>query len=213
MIKVAVAEDNTFLADSLRQKLELFPEIKLKYIAQNGEELVNYLKEDSNIDIILMDIQMPKMDGIEATREVTNKYPHIKTIMLTVMDSEKLIYESLQAGATGYLLKESKALEIYQSIENTVNNGAALSPSIALKAINFIKNPASVGQEKKSHNLTSREEEVLIHLSKGLSNNDISLNLNISVHTIRKHIENIYRKLEVGNKIEAVQLANKYHWI
>src|SRR5690554_4000075 len=101
MIRIAVAEDNSFLALAIKEKIELFDELKLKLIAQNGAELIEMLAEDINVDVILMDIQMPQMDGIKATEIVRAKYPQIKIVMLTVFNDDENIYNAIKAGANG----------------------------------------------------------------------------------------------------------------
>ncbi|MFK8037135.1 MAG: response regulator [Crocinitomicaceae bacterium] len=207
MIKIAIAEDNSFLANSLINKLGLFDEFKVKFHVLNGELLISKLDSDSNIDIILMDIQMPTMDGIQATKIIAQKYPQIKIIMLTVLDSEQAIYESVKNGAVGYLVKESKPEEIKFSIEQAINGHASMSPSITLKAMKIMQNPDSISEEKKDFNLSRRETEVLSQLCKGLNYNEIANNLFISPNTVRRHIENTYKKLEVSNKAQAVQTA------
>lgn len=210
MIKIALAEDNGFLAQSLINKLGLFDEFKVKFQAINGQELLHALDGDANLDVILMDIQMPVMDGIVATEEVTRKYPHIKIIMLTVLDSEQKIYEAIQAGAMGYLLKESTPNELQQSIHEILDGGAPMSPEVSRKAMKIIRNPDRVHVEEKNFDLSAREREVLQHLSQGLDTNQISANLFISPNTVKRHMEKIYRKLEVHNKAEALQRAYQY---
>lgn len=207
MIKIAIAEDNSFLAQSLNNKLGLFDDFKVKFHAVDGEELISKLEINSNVDVILMDIQMPNMDGISATKIISQKFPQIKIIMLTVVDSEQSIYESIQAGAIGYLVKESSPQEIYDSIYEILDGGAPMSPEIARKAMKIIQNPDIITKEQLNFNLTVREKEVLYHLSKGSNYNQIASNLTISPNTVRTHIEKIYKKLEVHNKAEAIQIA------
>ena len=210
MIKVAIAEDNNFLAQSIEEKLSFFEDIKYKFRGVNGTDLLSKMKEDHNVDVILMDIQMPEMDGIQATELVKNKYPHIKVIMLTVFDDEDNIFKSIQAGADGYLLKDENAGTIYEGILEILDGGAPMSSSIALKTLKLLRNPTvETEKSKEDYNLTTREVDVLEQLSKGLNYNEIADNLNISSGTVRKHIENTYRKLQVHNKVEAVSLAKK----
>lgn len=208
-LKIAIAEDNSFLAKAIMEKLSFFEEFNFKFKATNGAELIGKLEENANIDIILMDIQMPEMDGIKATEIIKNKYPQIKIIMLTVFDDDENVFNSIKAGANGYLLKEIDAESLYKSIFEVMDGGAAMTPSIALKALNLLRNPILIENKENSVkiNITKRETDVLIQLSKGLNYNEISNNLFISTGTVRKHIENIYRKLQVHNKMEAVQKA------
>ncbi|MDG1331680.1 MAG: response regulator transcription factor [Crocinitomicaceae bacterium] len=207
MIKIALAEDNSFLSNSLINKLGLFDEFKVKYHAVNGQELLVKLQDDSNIDVILMDIQMPEMNGIQATKAIAQKYPQIKVIMLTILDEDQTVYEAIQAGAIGYLVKESSPQEIYDGIIQSLSGGAALSPNIALKAMKIIQNQGEMSKEASNFDLSERELQVLQQLTKGLNYKQIASNLIISPNTVRRHLENIYKKLGVTNKVEATQKA------
>lgn len=213
MIKIALAEDNSFLAQSLINKLGLFDDFKVKFHAVDGQDLLNKLDSNSNVDVVLMDIQMPNLNGILATKELSKKYPHIKVIMLTVVDDEQSIYESIKSGAIGYLLKESKPKEIFDSIHQIMAGGAPMSPEIARKALRIIQNPDSLENEAQDFNLSSRETDVLKQLCAGLNYQQIASNLIISPNTVRRHIENIYKKMNVKNKAELVQKAYQHRLI
>lgn len=215
-LKICIAEDNYFLTKAIKEKLSFFDDISIKFLANNGAELIGKLEENHNIDVILMDIQMPEMDGIKATELVKNKYPQIKVIMLTVVDDDEYIFNAIKAGANGYLLKEIDAESLYKSILEVTEGGAPMTPSIALKTLNLLRNPdisATEPTDTEEIKLTKRETEILIQLSKGLNYNNISDNLIISPSTVRKHIENIYKKLQVHSKMEAVMKAQKRNLI
>ncbi|MCO6494885.1 MAG: response regulator transcription factor [Bacteroidetes bacterium] len=207
-INLAIAEDNCFSRQAAIERMSKFSQIKIKHIAANGQELVSMLQKDSNIDLVLMDIEMPVMNGIEATIEVKKHWNHIKILMLTMFDDEKNLFDAILAGASGYLLKESNAEQIFRAIMDAMTGGAAMSPAIALKALNLIKNPQSESKESQDFGLSEREIELLNQLKNGLTYEQIASNLFISYHTVRKHIENIYRKLQVNNKVEAIQKAS-----
>jgi DNA-binding NarL/FixJ family response regulator len=209
MIKVAIVDDNTFLQKAIQDKLIFFNEIEIKFKANHGQDLLDKLDKNHNIDLILMDIEMPKMNGIEATEIVKSKYPQIKIIMLTVFDNDENIFKSIKAGADGYLLKEVNPEELHNAILETLKGGAIMTPSIALKTLKLFRNPELFEDipNQEEYNLTAREIEVLEQLSKGLKYNSIAENLFLSVGTIRKHVENIYNKLQVHNKLEAIQKA------
>jgi DNA-binding NarL/FixJ family response regulator len=214
-IKIAIAEDNDFLAESIKEKLELFEnEIDFRFRGKNGKDFIEKLEENHNIDIILMDIEMPEMNGILATEIVRQKYPQIKTIILTVFDDEENIFNAIQAGAMGYLLKDETPNSIIDGIKMIMNGGAPMSPIIAAKSLEILRNSNCVNFEKnEDFCLSKREIEVLDQLSQGLDYNEISENLFISPSTVRKHIENIYRKLQVNNKMKAVKKALKHNII
>lgn len=217
MIRIAVAEDNAFLAKSIQEKLALFPgELKFKFHAFNGKLFLEKLAEDTNVDVILMDIQMPEMDGIETTRIISERYPQIKVIMLTVLDDEESIFQAILAGANGYLLKDENPRVLLQSILSIVEGGAPMSSGIALKALRLLRNPIKPDEEKfdtQRPELSPREIDVLNQLSKGMDYKQIAENLIISPSTVRKHIENIYSKLQAHNKMEAVKIAQKHRII
>lgn len=208
-VKIAIAEDNSFLLKAILDKLVIYPDLEVKYYGFNGQDLLDKLDKDPNVHLILMDIEMPKMNGIEAVEKVSQKYPQIKTIMLTVFDDDENIFRAIQAGAHGYFLKEVDPPTLHQGILDTLEGGAAMTPSIAMKALKLLRNPPNFEQPKEEISLTAREIEILEQTSKGLNYHQIGENLFISPKTVRKHIENIYSKLQVHNKMEAVQKAVK----
>ena len=215
-IRIALAEDKPFLATSIQEKLALFDDdIEFRFWANNGKVMLEKLAENHAIDAILMDIEMPEMDGIEATAEIVAQYPHIKIIMLTVFDDEQRIFNAIQAGAMGYLLKDEPPQKLHESIKMIMDGGAPMSPTIAAKSLKLLRNPSRAESETtgEDFNLGKREVEVLEQLSQGLDYQKIAENLFISPATVRKHIENIYRKLQVNNKMRAVNKAIRHNII
>src|SRR5688572_5174821 len=165
-IKIAIIDDNTFLINAVKEKLSFFEDLDFKFSAMNGSELLTKLEDNSNLDLILMDIEMPVLNGIETTEIVKQKYPHIKIIMLTVFDNDENIFNAIKAGADGYLLKEINAKDLHDGIIDTLNGGAAMNPSIALKTLKLLRNPINIQnqQEQEEIQLTSRETDVLEQL-------------------------------------------------
>ncbi|MGB9663923.1 MAG: response regulator [Ignavibacteria bacterium] len=215
-INLAITEDNKIITQSLLEKLSLFSkELEIKFTAKNGVDLLNKLKSNKNIDIILMDIEMPEMDGIQATFEVKKIYPQIKILILTVFDDDDKIFNAIQNGASGYLLKEESPKTIFNSIKIVMDGGATMSSSIAAKILNFMRTPNTKSEplENKENSpvdmfdLSSREIEVLEKVKDGKDYKKIADELFISPSTVRKHLENIYLKLQVHNKMQAVQKA------
>lgn len=208
-VRIAIVDDNVFLQKAIAEKLSFFDNLVLKFTAIDGFDMQLKLEKNKNIDLILMDIEMPVCNGIESTKIIKNKYPQIKIIMLTVFDNDENIFNAIKAGADGYLLKEVNPDELYSGIQETLNGGAAMTPSIALKTLKLLREPIVFDDvlNKEECNLTSREVEVLEQLSKGLKYTAIADNLFLSAGTIRKHVENIYTKLQVHNKLEAIQKA------
>lgn len=209
MIRIAIVDDNTFLQKTVQDKLSFFADVEVRIKAIHGQDIIEKLEKNHHLDLILMDIEMPKMNGIEATAIIKAKFPQIKIIMLTVFDNDENIFKAIKAGADGYFLKEVNPQELYNGIQETLSGGAAMTPSIAMKTLKLLREPLVFDDStaKEEISLTSREIEVLEQLSKGLKYNAIAENLFLSPGTIRKHVENIYTKLQVHNKLEAIQKA------
>lgn len=209
MIRVALAEDLPALASAMKSKLALNKDIQLKYMVENGQQLVNRLALDHNIDVILMDIKMPVMDGIAATQVINARWPQIKIVMCTVFDDEEHIFQAILAGASGYLMKDESPKNLFQALDECLMGGAPMSPAIAKKSLDMLRRGThqKSTQDGDQYNLSKREIEILDQLSRGLTYNLIADNLFISSGTVRKHIENIYRKLQVNNKVEALKVA------
>lgn len=210
MIDVLVVEDNQFAQLALLDKLSAFTDIAIKHTALNGQLAIDFLAKQQ-VHLVLMDIEMPVMNGIEATAIIKQKYPNIKVVMITVYDDDDYIFNAIKAGADSYILKETKADKIYETIIDTLNGGAVMSPSIAVKTLQLLKN----GPVSKVENLptpielSTREAEILELLAKGMTNKYIAEQLFISPFTVKRHIENIYQKLQAHNRIELLEKARK----
>jgi DNA-binding NarL/FixJ family response regulator len=206
MLSIAIVEDNIYALQALKEKLLVYSDIILKQEAFNGKEIISLLSKNSDVDLVLMDIDMPEMDGITATGIIKDRFPHIKVVIVTIYDNDESIFNAINAGADSYILKETKAEKIYETIIDTLNGGAVMSPSIAVKALQALKRSTQLQpvQADKNPELSVREIEVLECLSAGLSNKRIADKLFISTFTVKRHIENIYRKLQAKNRVELV---------
>ena len=204
-ISVVIVEDDKFIREGIAELLKSTPGFKLNAIFENCEIA---LKEISKVlpDVILMDISMPGMNGIECVKKIIADNSEIKIIMLTVYEEEQKIFDSLRAGASGYILKRSSLQEILSSIKEVVNGGGPMSPVIANKVLNYFNKS---GKKTEEINLTTRESEILKELIEGHSYKKISELLFISLDTVRSHIKSIYQKLHVNSKSEAVAKALK----
>lgn len=211
MYKIAIAEDNIFALNALKEKLSVYDDITIVHTANNGAELLELLTQNSQIHLIFMDIEMPVLNGIETTELIKQQYPDIKIVMITIYDDDEYIFNAIKAGADSYILKETKAEKIYETIIDTLNGGSVMSPSIALKALKLLKSTTYSITKKDIERITlsERETEILEQLSNGLTNKRIAQNLTISPFTVKRHIENIYQKLQAHNRIEMLEKARK----
>ena len=206
-IKVGLVEDSPNLARSLKENISAFENVEVMFVASNGQEALQKLFTFTP-EIILMDINMPVMNGIEATKRIKHQFPEIKIIMLTIFDDGDNLFNSILAGATGYLLKDEKPGKILDALEEAMEGGSPMSPVIATKSLQLIRGRnADVSDAIEKYNLTKREIEILELTAKGETYSQIADKTFISPKTVRKHIENIYVKLQVHNKIDAVRLA------
>ena len=211
MIRIAITEDNALALKSLEEKLAGFNDILVKHTAKNGSEILENLKQNLLIDLILMDIEMPVMNGIEATAKIKEQYPQIKIVMITIYDDDDYIFNAIKAGADSYILKDTRAEKIYETLTDTLNGGSVMSPSIAIKALQLLKGAAHIKTSAKQETLllSDRETEILEQLSKGMTNKNIAEKLFISPFTVKRHIENIYKKLQAQNRIDLIEKARR----
>jgi len=201
MIKLAIVEDNTALRQSLEQLFNRTSNMKCVASLNNLLNVVSEFQK-SQPDIVLMDIGLPAINGIEGVRTVKSNFENIQVIMFTVFEDDEKIFEAIRSGASGYLLKKTPPEEILDAINELYEGGAPMSPSIARKVIQaFQVKPSSVLED---HQLTSREKEILYALVDGLSYKKIAEKYFVSIHTVRSHISSIYEKLHVNSKSQAV---------
>ena len=216
MYKIAIVDDKSQNRLSLAEKINYSGEIEIVFMARNGSDFLEQLKllpANKHPQLVLMDIDMPEMNGIEAVRNAHNLYEDIKYIMLTVFDDDDKLFDAIQAGADGYLLKEERVDRIVNAIKEVIEKqGAPMSPSIARKALNLLTNKRAESGSIET-NLSDREMEILKGLVKGLDYRKIAEELFISPYTVRTHITNIYEKLHVSSKVQAVKLAIKNRWV
>jgi len=201
---VAIVEDKTALGESLRKIVESSDDLHCTGVWTSGEEAVK--KVDAfRPDVVLMDINLPGMSGIEATARIKHHLPEVLIVMVTVYGDHDKIFAALKAGASGYLLKRSTPAEVREAIHDVLGGGAPMSAAIARRIVEAFYQPRtdSAGEDA----LSPRESEVLKLLADGLANKEIADQLDISVQTVRVHVKHIYEKLHVRSRVEA---ANWY---
>jgi DNA-binding NarL/FixJ family response regulator len=204
-IKIAVAEDNYRALQLIETKLHRFEDLELVLTAENGQVLIQKLENFPElIDLILMDIQMPVMDGIQATSRVKQLFPATKIMALTTFSDDEKLVNMILSGASGYLLKDISSEDLYKSILDVIQGGSSMSPSVAFKLLEYVKTAPRPVHSSSLELLTAREKEILELIKTGLQNKEIAEKLHISPQTVRKHLENIYDKLQVNNRVEAI---------
>ena len=204
MIKVGLIDDNYFLLNSYKEFLQDFSDISIVFTFMSLAELTKTIRQGLHIpdpDVVLLDINQPKHSGNEGLQTILDVFPHCRIIMLSGDDDEKYIVQSLKAGASGFLIKNSKLMDIYSSIRDVYNSGACLSPKAAKKLIDHLKANVS---EQLAAKLTKREMELVNLLKEGLSYKEMAKRMYVSVYTINHHLKNIYQKLGVESKSELI---------
>jgi NarL family two-component system response regulator LiaR len=212
-IRILIADDHAFVREGTRRILEQEPDLEVVAEAGDGEETVK-LACNLKPDVALVDVAMPKLDGIEATRRIKALCPAVAVLVLSAYDDDQFIFGLLEAGAAGYLLKSVRGQEIVDAIRAVHAGESVLHPSVARKVLNRFAGVSGKQRERKSLDLlTEREMEVLKMVTKGLSNKDIADGLCLSVRTVQGHLANIFNKLRVSSRTEAVVHALKEGWV
>ncbi|HNA89691.1 MAG TPA: response regulator transcription factor [Anaerolineales bacterium] len=205
-MKILLCDDQAVIRDGLEMLLNLEKDFQVVGSAQDGAEGLELAGKKSP-DLILMDLKMPGMNGIEATREIRKKYPHIKILVLTTYDDDEWVFDAIRAGASGYLLKDTPRQKIIEAIRGTIDGKSFVDPVVAGKLLNQVANnqtqPASILTDK----LTERELDVLRLLAKGMTNTDIAGTLHLSEGTVRNHVSAILEKLGVSDRTQAAVIA------
>ncbi len=215
MITIAIVDDKQPNRVSLNEKITYDKHISVSFMAANGEDFLEKMNEAKpKPNVVLMDIDMPIMNGIEAVNIAAEKYPETRFIMLTVFDDDEKIFDAIKAGAIGYLLKDESVDKIIAAIKEIVEfGGSPMSPRIARKALQLLMQAKVEIKKEEDTVLTDREMDILKGLVQGLDYKSVADKLFISPHTVRTHITNIYKKLHVSSKTQAVMLAVKNKWV
>lgn len=210
VIKAAIVEDQEILRKSLKIVIESISDIEIVGTAENGEKAID-LCEMESLDILLMDIQMPVMDGVKATDEIKKRWPHIKVIILTTFEEVNHVLDALNAGADGYILKAVDPEFLIQGIKMVYNGGSLIPQQLAKEVFGQIqikknKHPEHLDDNLINHpyDLNNQELRVLKYLTQGLSNKDISEKMFLSIGTVKNYISTIYSKLNVRNRSSAI---------
>ena len=221
-IRIGIVDDKLINRTTVKEKILTYPEIELVLEATNGEDFLTQLKllaTDKKPQVVLMDLEMPVMDGIQTIALAYPANPQIRFIVLTVFEDNEKIFEAIKAGAHGYLLKDEKAINIAEAINQVIEqDGMPMSPVIARKAMAMLKqvgaSPAKENNKSASEAILSeREMDILKELATGKSYKAIGEKLFISPFTVRKHVSNIYNKLHVDSRVQIINVAQKNKWV
>lgn len=213
--RIALVDDKPFNVQILNDKLQAKSGVEIVMTAFNGKEFLELMQKSETMlpQVVFMDIDMPELDGIETVRRAKILYPNIHFLMITVFDDVERVFDAICAGASGYLLKDDSITDLHKAIDDVmVFGGAPMSPIIARKAFQYIQQGRANTVESESP-LSAREMDILNGLAKGKSYTVIADELFISPHTVRKHMTNIYEKLHVNSKVEAIRLAIDKKWV
>ena len=205
-MKVIICDDQDIVRDGLELLLKLEKDVEIIGIASDGAEAVELVAQKKP-DLVMMDLKMPVMNGVEATRQIKTKYPTVKVLVLTTYGTDDWVFDAIRAGASGYLLKDAPREQVLSAIRGTVAGKTYLDPSVAGKVIGEISNTKKKTATALTDKLTQREIEVLQLLAKGLSNEDISKKLFLSEGTVRNHVSSIVDKLGVADRTQAAIIA------
>lgn len=202
-IRVLVVDDNAQFRTGVRALLSTAPDLELAGEASTGEEAV-VLAERLQPDVVLMDISMPGLNGIGATRRILRVSPHIGVLMLTMLEDDESVFEAMQAGARGYLLKGALKSEILRAVRGVSSGEAIFGPAIARRLVQYFSVPQPDGYADAFPELTEREREILRLLAEHRTNPEIAARLSLAPKTVRNHMSNIFTKLQVASRAEAI---------
>ncbi|HZD59885.1 MAG TPA: response regulator transcription factor [Anaerolineae bacterium] len=211
-IRILLAEDHVLVRESLRQYLEKDPNLQVVGEAGDGEEMVS-LTSELRPDLVIADIAMPKLNGIEATKQIKAMNIPVAVLVLTAYDLDQYIFPLLEAGAAGYLLKDISGQELIDSVYRVSKGDSVLHPTVMRKVMQRFRNTSDNPESPSFELLTDREVEVLTLAARGKTNKEIAENLSVSVRTVEAHLGHIFSKLGVGSRTEAVILALKKGWV
>jgi len=203
-IKILLVDDQVLFINSLKGVLEIKDsEIEVAGVCYNGKEAVNYIRQNT-VDIILMDVKMPEMDGVEATKIIVKEKPGISIIMLTTFDEDEYVHNALKEGASGYLLKDMLPKELIFAIRNVHNGMMSISPSIITRSMTQDKSDSTPLWYRE---LNSKEHKILELITHGYDNNEIAREVNLAKQTVKNYVSLIYEKMEVRDRMQAMRIC------
>lgn len=209
MIKVVICDDQEVVCQGLKAILGTAENLKVIAVANNGLEALDLIAEKTP-DVILMDLKMPVMNGIQATKEIKEKFPEVRVLVLTTYDADAWLFDAIRNGADGYLLKDTSREDLIQAIEEIAAGETPVDAKVAGKLFNELSSHALPADTNLGENLTEREREVLKHIAQGMSNAEIAQALFLSDGTVRNYVSSILEKLEVEDRTKAAVMALRF---
>ncbi|MER5181961.1 response regulator transcription factor [Streptomyces sp. NPDC002896] len=208
--RVVVADDQTIVREGIVMLLGLLPGVEVVGAAGDGEEAVRLVAELAP-DVVLMDLRMPRCDGVEATRRIRTEHPGTQVVVLTTFADDDSLFPALEAGARGYLTKDAGGDEIVRAVESVRSGHAGLSPRIQRRLLERLSQPeATISVAESPDGLTARETEVLVLIADGLTNQQIARKLHVSTATVKTHINNLFAKTGLKDRAQAVRYAYRH---
>ena len=207
-IRILIADDSVPFRQGLTNLLQSIEDMQVVGEAASGDEVIR-LVEKLQPDVILIDLQMPGINGIEATRQILHSSPHVRVLVLTMFEDDDSVFAALRAGALGYLLKGALKSEIVRAIRNVTNGEAIFGPAIAKKLMQYFSAPRPAAPPRVFPELSEREREILNLVAQHLTNPEIAERLSLSQKTVRNHVSNIFSKLQVADRAQAIMRARE----
>lgn len=205
-MKILICDDQAIIRDGLEMLLKLEKDIEVVGQAQDGAEAVELVGKDQP-DLVLMDLKMPGLNGIEATRQIRTRYPQIKVLVLTTYDDDEWVFDAIRAGASGYLLKDTPREEVIKAVKGTAAGKTFVDPMVAGKLLHQVADKQAQPASLLTDKLTEREVDVLRLVARGFTNADIAERLHLSEGTVRNHVSAIFSKLDVADRTQAAVIA------
>lgn len=208
MIRVLIADDHPTFRRGLRSLLESTPEVEVVAEAADGEAVVQAAAEYVP-DVVVMDLNMPGVNGIEATRRITATVPSVAVLVLSMLDDDEPVFAAMRAGARGYVVKGADTADVLRALESVARGDAVFGPAIAARVLSYLTRPLAARDPVLFPELSGREREMLKLIARGLSNSEIARILVISPKTVRNHVSNVFTKLQVSDRAEAILRARR----
>jgi DNA-binding NarL/FixJ family response regulator len=209
MLRLLICDDQDLVREGLQAILKTAPDMEVVETAIDGAEALELIPK-TRPDVVLMDLKMPGMNGIQATREIRNRYPAVRVLVLTTFDADEWVFDAIRCGASGYILKDTPRQQLLDAIRGTAEGKTHVDPAVAGKLFNQIQGSCLPASSSVADGLSEREREVLGLIANGLSNSDIAERLYLSEGTVRNYVSAIFSKLGVSDRTQAAVLALRH---